>query len=419
MREQVKETIKKLVIAAVAVAVVSSILSAVVKTVRDHEKGEDTVVVPTKTIEQVVDWFFVQIAQLTLLTKCVKIYADKEAFMALSKGKKILIGIVAAVVAVGSAFGIAYAAGAFNNTNLNLTPGGPSVGPGTSNPGTTIVTPTDPGTEITDPGTEITDPGTEITDPGTEITDPGTETPSTPEVTITEAEYKAMFLEELPTAIENYYNSNVSINPIMDISQITIKGINFDSGDIYLSAVGANNREKFFIANFDGLNNLNSYEGAYSLIDDANFTFSKAYSVQDASLANEIAEFALQQGAVVNFLSQNGISANSNYIVLNATEFNSKDGIRTSNVVLKINNKILKFDIGGATGACSSQQEYVNKIKNGYLDKLENFEINDYSELSSASASETYTFTSSYGNVKGTMVFNNGIGSMQFEEQSM
>lgn len=57
MREQVKETIKKLVIAAVAVAVVSSILSAVVKTVRDHERGEDTVVVPTKTIEQVVDWF--------------------------------------------------------------------------------------------------------------------------------------------------------------------------------------------------------------------------------------------------------------------------------------------------------------------------------------------------------------------------
>ena len=57
MREQVKETIKKLVITTIALAVAGSILSAVVKTVRDHERGEDTVVVPTKTIEQVVDWF--------------------------------------------------------------------------------------------------------------------------------------------------------------------------------------------------------------------------------------------------------------------------------------------------------------------------------------------------------------------------
>ena len=53
------------------------------------------------------------------------------------------------------------------------------------------------------------------------------------------------------------------------------------------------------------------------------FNFAKTVSVQEQSLANEIAEFALEQDAVKSFLTQNGISANADYTVLNATEFYS------------------------------------------------------------------------------------------------
>ncbi|GEM_PF-5760410 len=272
------------------------------------------------------------------------------------------------------------------------------------------VTPTTP----SNPGSEVTP-----TNPTNPEVNPGGDTPDTPEVTLTEAEYKALFLEELPETIENYYNAHVSINSIMDISQVTLKEINYSNGNIYLNVMGTNNRQKFFIANLNGLNDQNSYEDAYSLIDNnASFTFSKAYSIQEQSLANEIAEFALEQDAVKDYLTQNGISSTSNYEVLNATEFNGTTKGRISDLVIKLNNKIFTLSIGGTTGVCNSQEEYLNKLKNGRLSVLENFEISNYSELSSAS--ESYTFTSSYGGLKGTMVYNNhGAGCPQFEEMSM
>ena len=342
--------------------------------------------------------------------------------MALSKGKKILIGIVAAVVAVGSAFGIAYAAGAFNNNNLNLTPGGPSVGPGTSNPGTTIVTPTNPGTEITDPGTEITDPGTEITDPGTEITDPGTETPSNPEVTITEAEYKTMFYDELPETIENYFNENFATSKLSKISNVEIIDYNNADGTVFYKCLKNGRTNIFNMMKSSDLVN-DSYEEVYSSLDNATFTCDKVagYTIQEESLANDIADFALQQDAVVNFLSQNGISSNSNYIVLNATEFyTGNNGRGNTDIILKIGDNILKINMNGSTGICNTQEEYLNKLRTASNTAATVVEFEDYLDLESASASESYTFTSSYGNVKGTMVYNNhGAGCPQFEEMSM
>lgn len=342
-------------------------------------------------------------------------------------GKKVLIGLGAVVVLAGVAFGIAYAAGAFNtNNNLNLTPNGPSVNPTPSTPTGPVVTPTtptDPGTEITDPGTGSqtdpgqVDPGTgNPTDPGQ--VDPGTGEPTNPETTITEAEYKTMFLEDLPTVIEDYYNTNVSTMSKTNISNVNIKSINFNDGNIYFDAV-VNNKHKFFTANLSELNDSDNYENAYNLISDsATFNFAKTVSVQDASLANDIAEFALEQSAVRTFLSNNGVSPDSDYTVLNATEFNGTSNGRFSDVVLKYDDNIVRLSIGGSTGVCESQRAYLDYLKNeGITIKVENLAVADYSDLDATSAVEAYTFSSSYGNFSGRVTKTNG--SFTFEEMGV
>ena len=342
-------------------------------------------------------------------------------------GKKVLIGLGAVVVLAGVAFGIAYAAGAFNtNNNLNLTPNGPSVNPTPSTPTGPVVTPTtptDPGTEITDPGTGSqtdpgqVDPGTgNPTDPGQ--VDPGTGEPTNPETTITEAEYKALFMDELPGTIEDYFNNNIATKARHKISNLNNLTINFATGDIYFNCT-QDSLNVFMKLNSNQLSNSTSFEDSYDNLNNFAFTTTNkvGVSVQDQSLANDIAAFALEQDAVTSFLSQNGISASSDYTVLNATKFNNNSGILTSSLVINMGDKIFTMDIGGPTGICNTQQEYLNKLQEGYLSKLDNFNLVDFSNLEAASASEAYTFTSSYGNFSGRVTKTNG--SFTFEEMGV
>ncbi|MBO4412816.1 MAG: hypothetical protein J5779_02260 [Clostridia bacterium] len=358
-------------------------------------------------------------------------YADRT--LPKSKGKKIAIAIGAAVLIAGAALGIAYAAGAFNtNASVGITPAGPAVNPGSTTPiGPAVIptTPTNPDPQVTpttptNPDPEIepsnpSNPGTEITNP-TEPTNPeinpGTGEPTTPEVTITEAEYKAMFYDELTSSIQTYFNEKEPLEQFK-LTNVNIEDINYEDGTIYFNCV-RNNKNMFYVVNSDEISNYTTYEDLNNNLP-STFTQIARQTTQEQSLANDIADFALQQDEVISFLAQNGIYSTSNYTVLNATEFSSTANGRISDIILKFDDKIFSMSIGGTTGACPTQEAYLQKLKDGRLSILDNFELLDYSELDSASASESYTFTSSYGNVKGTMVFNNGIGSMQFEEMGM
>ncbi len=300
--------------------------------------------------------------------------------------------------------------------------------PTSSNPGsevtpTTPTQPTGPGSEIeptnpSNPGTEITN-STEPTDPGP--VDPGTGNENPPQVTITEAEYKTMFYDELPQTIENYFNENFATSKLSKISNVEIIDYNNADGTVFYKCLKNGRTNIFNMMKSSDLVN-DSYEEVYSSLDNATFTCDKVagYTIQEESLANEIAEFALQQDEVISFLAQNGIYSTSNYTVLNATEFyTGNNGRGNTDIILKIGDNILKINMNGSTGICNTQEEYLNKLRTASNTAATVVEFEDYSDLESASASESYTFTSSYGNVKGTMVFNNGIGSMQFEEMGI
>lgn len=199
----------------------------------------------------------------------------------------------------------------------------------------------------------------------------------------TEAEYKAMFEAELPRVIENYFNENVSLLEKMNISNVNVLTINNNNGDVYLKGT-INNKEKFYIANCNQLSSLSSYKEANDKLNNLTFNFGNAQTVQTETLANEIAEFALEQDKVIEYLINNGVDY-SNYEVLNATEFDNDGTGRMSNLTIKFADKIFSMTMGGPTGVCSTQEEYLNKLKSGRLRVLKNFNVDNYKELEVAS----------------------------------
>lgn len=201
----------------------------------------------------------------------------------------------------------------------------------------------------------------------------------------TEAEYKAMFEAELPRVIENYFNENIATKPMHKISDVTLKLYNANSGTIYFNCVqtGAN---VFLSVSSSELKNCNSFKELNDKLSNCTFTTENkaGVSVQEEGLANEIAEFALEQAEVVNYLAENGIDAGE-LKVLNATEFEPSSQGRISKLTIKMNNRIFNCSIGGSTGFCSTQEEYLSKLKeDGRLSILTNFKIENYKELALA-----------------------------------
>lgn len=314
-----------------------------------------------------------------------------------SKGKK--VGII-----IGAVFGLAAIIGGsvaavkiIQNKNVQNQNGG------------TIIEYPDPEPTPEPTPTPTPDP---TPDPGP-IPDPGP-------VEITEAEYKAMFEEELPGVIESYFNENIAEISLLNISNVEVKAINNETGTIYLNCTqqGIN---KFMELNSESLKNAESYKNLSENINTLAFTTENkgGATVQEESLANEIASLALEQQEVLDYITENGIDI-SNYTVLNATEFGYGETGRVSNLTILFNDKIFTMTIGGTTGACSTQEEYLNKLKDGRLSVLTNFAITNYKELEVASAetsSETWicTLSSELGNyLQGRSVTTNS-GEFQFE----
>lgn len=200
----------------------------------------------------------------------------------------------------------------------------------------------------------------------------------------TEAEYKAMFEAELPGVIENYFNDNLAKLNFLKINDVKINTINNETGTIYINCV-QQNVNKFMELNCASLKNATNYKTLSENVSKMSFTTenNKGVTVQTETLANEIAEFALEQVEVVNYLAENGIDA-SNYEVLNASNFQATSQGDISNLTIKFENKIMTMTIGGVTGACSTQEEYLNKLKDGRLSILTDFKIENYKELALA-----------------------------------
>ncbi len=239
-------------------------------------------------------------------------------------------------------------------------------------------------------------------------------------VELTEAEYKAMFEAELPGVLETEYNKNYT-NEKSKISNVSVKAINYATGDIYFEC-NRNNRTIFVNVSNEDLKNVATFENAYNNAiksDNLKYDYKSIETTQEKDLANEIASFALEQQEVLDYITENGIDI-SNYTVLNATEFGYGETGRVSNLTILFNDKIFTMTIGGTTGACSTQEEYLNKLKDGRLSVLTNFAITDYKELEVASAetsSETWicTLSSELGNyLQGRSVTTNS-GEFQFE----
>ena len=314
-----------------------------------------------------------------------------------SKGKK--VGII-----IGAVFGLAAIIGGsvaavkiIQNKNAQNQNGG------------TIIEYPDPEPTPEPTPTPTPDP-TPDPDP---IPDPGP-------VEITEAEYKAMFEAELPGVLETEYNKNYT-NEKSKISNVSVKAINYATGDIYFEC-NRNNRTIFVNASNEDLKNVATFENAYNNAiksDNLKYDYKSIETTQEKDLANEIASFALEQQEVLDYITENGIDI-SNYTVLNATEFGYGETGRVSNLTILFNDKIFTMTIGGTTGACSTQEEYLNKLKDGRLSVLTNFAITDYKELEVASAetsAETWicTLSSELGNyLQGRSVTTNS-GEFQFE----
>ncbi|MGN0760592.1 MAG: hypothetical protein ACI4MV_01460 [Christensenellales bacterium] len=197
----------------------------------------------------------------------------------------------------------------------------------------------------------------------------------------TEAECKAMFLEQLPTVIENYYNVNLAKFSTFNISNIKINTLNFSNGTIYINCI-QQNVNKFMELKCDSIIDASSYQYLYKSLQTFVFTTknNKGVTVQTEALANEIAEFALEQPQVQAYLAENGLTT-TELIVLNATEFELTSKGNISTLTIKFNEYIFTVKIGGTTGACSTQEEYLNKLKDGRLSVLEDFALIPYQEL--------------------------------------
>lgn len=314
-----------------------------------------------------------------------------------SKGKK--VGII-----IGAVFGLAAIIGGsvaavkiIQNKNAQNQNGG------------TIIDYPDPEPTPEPTPTPTPDP-TPDPDP---IPDPGP-------VEITETEYKAMFEEELPGVLETEYNKNYT-NEKSKISNVSVKAINYATGDIYFEC-NRNNRTIFVNASNEDLKNVATFENAYNNAiksDNLKYDYKSIETTQEKDLANEIASFALEQQEVLDYITENGIDI-SNYTVLNATEFEAKSGgYRQTDITICSGNKVLTVSLSGRAGTCSTQEEYLQKFKNGYLEKIVN-SCQDFAELEVASAetsSETWicTLSSELGNyLQGRSVTTNS-GEFQFE----
>ena len=290
--------------------------------------------------------------------------------MALSKGKK--LGIIA-IIFTTVALAVGGAVFALKNSTQNNGI--------TNNPNNPIVTPDNPTPDKPTPDNPIVTPDPDPTP------DPEPDVPVIEQKT--EAEYKAMFEADLPGVIENCFNEQLAIGDydFATISNIKVKTYNVADGSIYFTCQ-QNGKERFNVIKLDKLKNATSFQQLSENINTSIVSTDKLIgsSVQEEGLANEIAEFAFEQAEVQNYLSENGLNA-SGLKILNATEFLlNNDGYRNTTLTISSENNIFTINLAGRAGTCSTEEEYLTKFKNGYLERVEIGDAIEYKELEAKDA---------------------------------
>ena len=188
-----------------------------------------------------------------------------------------------------------------------------------------------------------------------------------PTVEYTEAEYKEMFETNILAAIQNDYNEGKT-NPKTMIENLRLELINYETGDVYFTCEG-NNQKLMFIATHEEITEWATYEGLYNNIP-TEFEFSTWHTVQEDDLAEEIVEFALTLTTIQTYAQDNNIDL-SHYTIINATEFASR-GLEygaVSEIILFTDGKVVEFWLCcRGTGYHSTQEGFLKEIKEQYED---------------------------------------------------
>lgn len=305
---------------------------------------------------------------------------DKEEKPKMSKGKKIIAGLLVALTIAGAAVGAAIAiTNSLNNTQGNTGPG-TSFAPRPDRPST----PSLPGGGVDqDNDQDLDQDNDQDNDQDINQGNGGQDDPVTPpEIEYTEAEYKEMFETNLLAAIQNDWNDGKT-NEKSLISNLELELINYETGDVYFKAQ-RNNKSIFVIANHEEIAQWATYEALNKNFPTEDFEYN-VYTVQEDGLAEEIVEFALNQTAIQDYAEENDLDL-SNYKIINVTEFKGTTSGTKSDLVLLTEDGVLTFSLIGTTGACSSQKEYLTKIKSASNTRAEKFNLVQHYEIPTGTA---------------------------------
>lgn len=200
-----------------------------------------------------------------------------------------------------------------------------------------------------------------------------------------ETEYKQMFETNLLAAIQNEYNENVFF-AIAEISNAQMKSINVATGDISFTCT-QNGKEVYVETISEEITKHQTYKALYDNLQTEGFEC-KVYTRQsDEALAQQIVEFALSQPAVQTFAQENNLDL-ENLEILNVEEFwgDSETFYSMTRITLILEDKIFSFEVGGPTGYRSTEEGYLNRLKelaeyeNDYI-CVEDFVIKPYADL--------------------------------------
>ena len=199
-----------------------------------------------------------------------------------------------------------------------------------------------------------------------------------PTVEYTEAQYKQMFETKILSKIQNEYNENTLLEQ-NNIYNLQLELINYETGDVYF-ACDRNGRIAFIIATHEEITEWATYEALYENCPTDGFTFSSAYTIQEDDLAEEIVEFALTQPELQEYIEQNDLDL-SEFIVVNVSQFKCTSDGEKSDIVLLTEEGVLTFSLVGVTGTCSSQEEYLAKMKKSTIVEVNNIKLTDHYEI--------------------------------------
>lgn len=202
---------------------------------------------------------------------------------------------------------------------------------------------------------------------------------------------KTDFFKDVSSEILSGYNKRAP--SYAQLEDLEILAINSRENVIYYKAKLDNN-EKFGYATMNGDIAAETYKDTLENIKSSTIEFARIASRQEQSLANEIAAFALEQQEVKDYLSANGIDP-TEIEVLNATQFESINGYRTTNLIICSQNSIFNIRLAGRTGACSSQKSYLEELQKIGVERLEIGEAISFEELKieDGSAASVYEIT--------------------------